>query len=196
LPEDKTIIALLPGSRENEINHLAPLFLQTAEWLLQRQPNIIFVLPMVNQNIRQQFTQIWQNSKPHLPLHLFDGQAQQIVAASDLVLLASGTATLETMLVKRPMVVAYRMSAFNFAIAKRMIKTPYISLPNLLANKLLVPEFIQHQATVENLGNVLLNYMQSPSITTELCNEFENLHKGMKCNASEKAAKAIQGLLR
>lgn len=192
---DKTVIALLPGSRANEINYLGAVFLQTALWCAQRQPNLIFIAPMVNDERRAQFVALQQKIAPQLNIKIIAGQAQQAMAAADAVLLASGTATIEAMLLKCPMVVAYRMSALTYFIAQRLIKTPYIALPNLLANKKLVPEFIQHAATAENLGAALLNYLENPQLTANLRAEFTNLHQQMRGDASARAAHFIMELL-
>lgn len=191
IPAGKTVLAILPGSRGNEIKYLAELFLQTARWCQQRIPNLVCIAPMVNQKIRQQFTEIVKQVAPELPLYLIDGNAQLAMTAADVVLLASGTASLETMLVKRPMVVAYRLAKFAHFIARNMVKVSYISLPNLLANKPLVPELIQHFATVESLGSALLNYLENPQLVADLTKEFTDLHQIMKRDANEQAARAV-----
>jgi len=193
---DKTVIAILPGSRANEIKYLGKLFLETAQWCHQKNPDLLFVAPMVNQTICEQFSALVKTVAPELPLQLVMGRAEQVMAAADVVLLASGTATLQTMLVKRPMVVAYQMSKLSFAIAKRMVKTSYISLPNLLANKALVPELIQDQATVENLGAALLNYLSASDQNAALIKEFTLIHEKMRQNASQQAAQAVLELVK
>jgi lipid-A-disaccharide synthase len=188
-------IALLPGSRSNEIEYLGELFLRTAVWCQQQQPNLSFIAPMVNSVRREQFLAIKQKVAPNLNIEIVDGNSRDVIARADAVLLASGTATLETMLLKKSMVVAYRMSPLTYFIAKKLIKTKFIALPNLLANKLLVPEFIQEQATVENLGNALLKCLVETRFIASLIEEFTELHKQMRCNASEQAAKVVLSLL-
>lgn len=195
LPLDKKIIAILPGSRSNEIKHLAELFLKTALWCQQDEKNLFFIAPMANPKIRSEFSTVVKAVAPHLSLQIIDGQAQEVMLAADVVLLASGTVSLEAMLTKRPMVVVYRMSNLSFAIAKRMIKTKYISLPNLLANKALVPELIQHQATVKSLGSILLGYLRDPESVKNLVAEFHQLHSKMRCNSSELAAQEVLKLV-
>jgi lipid-A-disaccharide synthase len=150
---------------------------------------------MINAARRAQFSALQKKIAPQLTLHLVDGQARAVMAAADVVLLASGTATLEAMLLKRPMAVAYRMAPLTYFIARRLVKTPFIALPNLLANKMLVPEFIQQQATPENLGAALLQYLQQPELGKNLSAEFSALHQQMRRQASASAAQAIMDLL-
>lgn len=188
------IIAILPGSRGNEINYLGEIFLRTAQWCAKQQPDLTFIAPMANPARRQQFMALQKQLAPHLNIHIVDKQAQEAMAAADVVLLASGTATLEAMLIKRPMVVAYRMSTITYFIAQRLIKTPYIALPNLLAGKMLVPEFIQQAATPENLGHAIFSYLQNPQQVEYLTTEFTTLHRQLRLNASQRAAEAIMKL--
>jgi lipid-A-disaccharide synthase len=188
------VVAILPGSRANEIKYLGELFLRTAQWCAEHYPNLTFVAPMVNAARRAQFMEIKNKIAPQLNIQIVDGQAQQVMAAADVVLLASGTATLEAMLLKKPMVVAYRMSRVNHFIAQCLIATPFIALPNLLANKMLVPEFIQEKATPENLGAALLNYLQDAEQVKKVTDEFNALHLLMRRDASAQAAQAIMEL--
>jgi len=196
LPQDAKIIAILPGSRSNEIQYLSEVFLQTAQVCKANNQALIFIAPMVNAEREKQFTAIWQRVAPRLPLTIFQGQSQQVMMAADMVLLASGTATLEAMLLKKPMVVAYRMSNLSYAIAKRLVKAEFIALPNLLAGKKIVPEFIQQEATVANLSAALLNYLHDPDLIQHTQNEFSIMHQQLCLNASEHAAQAIIKLLK
>jgi lipid-A-disaccharide synthase len=192
------LVAILPGSRSGEIHYLGSVFLQTARWLLERDPHIRFVVPIVNADRRAQFEALMEEEargKTPLPLTLIEGQSRQVMAASDAILLASGTATLEAMLLKRPMVVAYRMSAITFFIMQRLMKAPYISLPNLLANKELVPELIQAQASPPNLGKLLLERLKDTQKAKETQDAFTEIHQLLKQNASEKAAEAVLKLI-
>ena len=150
---------------------------------------------MVNQERQQQFTQLAKMYAPTLPLQIICGQSRQVMAAADLVLLASGTASLEAMLLKKPMVVAYRMSTLSYWMAKLLIKVNYIALPNLLANKSLVPEFIQAQANVKNLAQALCYYLNNPDVVSKLKQEFLVLHQQLRGNASQQALDAILKLL-
>lgn len=195
LPESAQIIALLPGSRRNEINYLGQLFLETAQHCYQQNTKLVFVVAMVNEEREQQFLQLASKVAPKLPLQLIRGKARHVMAAANVVLLASGTATLEAMLLKKPMVVAYRMSTLSYWMAKILIKVDYISLPNLLANKLLVPEFIQEKASVENLSLALFYYLNNPDSVSKLKKEFLVLHQQLRCHASKQAVDAILKLL-
>ncbi len=191
LPETASIIAILPGSRRNEINYLGKLFLQTAQRCYQQDPKLVFVVAMVNQTREQQFLQLAKQITPSLPLYIIRGQSRQVMAAANVVLLASGTATLEAMLLKKPMVVAYRMSRLSYWMAKLLIKVDYIALPNLLAKKLLVPEFIQEKANVDNLSPALFYYLNNPDIVSKLEKEFLVLHQQLRCHASKQAVDAV-----
>lgn len=195
LPESGKIIALLPGSRRNEIDYLGRIFLETAERCYRKNPALIFVAAMVNKERALQFSQLKCAMAPELPLVMIQGQSRQVMAASDVVLLTSGTATLEAMLLKKPMVVTYRMSRLSYWMAQWLIKVKYISLPNLLANSTLVPEFIQNQATSENLAQALFYYLNNPNSVSTLQKAFLALHQELRCNASEKAVNALLKLL-
>lgn len=194
---DDEVVALLPGSRGGEVRLLGPLFLQSALWCYQRRRNLKFVLPAASPErkaqLEQQLSQL--PGIEALPLTLLDGNSQQALAAADAVLIASGTATLETMLMNKPMVVAYKMAALSYAIFSRMLHTPWVSLPNLLAQKELVPEILQGDATPEALGAALLNYFDDPLLGDRLRREFSELHQELRRNASEKAADAVCSLL-
>lgn len=153
LPEDAPLVALMPGSRGGEVGRLGALFLDTAERLRAMRPGVRFVMPCASPERRVQLEELLAGRD--LPVTLLDGRSHQALAACDAVLIASGTATLEALLYKRPMVVAYRLAPLTFWILKRMVKSPYISLPNLLAQRLLVPELLQDDATPEALALTL-----------------------------------------
>ncbi|MFZ0219286.1 MAG: lipid-A-disaccharide synthase [Candidatus Aquirickettsiella sp.] len=195
LAEAASIIAILPGSRRNEINYLGELFLQTAQHCFQQNPKLIFIVAMVNEKREQQFLQLAKQITPTLPLHIIRGKSRQVMAAANVVLLASGTASLEAMLLKKPMIVAYRMSKLSYWMAKLLIKVDYIALPNLLAKKLLVPEFIQEKATVENLSQALFYYLNNPDIVSKLKKEFLVLHQQLRCHASKQTVDAVLKIL-
>ncbi|UZE98048.1 lipid-A-disaccharide synthase [Alkalimarinus alittae] len=191
----QNVVALLPGSRSGEIHYLGEIFIETAKFMLSQNPDVKFLLPYVNEDRKQQIEEIMQRLGPELPITLIKGQSRDVMAASNVILLASGTATLEAMLLKRPMVVAYRMSAITFFIMKRLMKAPYIALPNLLANKALVPELIQAQASPQNLGKSLLQRLAKNSENEALNNEFIQIHQTLKQDASDKAAIAVSRLI-
>ncbi|MBK8103404.1 MAG: lipid-A-disaccharide synthase [Cellvibrionales bacterium] len=188
-----TVIALLPGSRAGEVARMGRLFFEVARWCVAQKKDLSFVVPAANADRKAQLTAILADY-PDLPVHLIDGQSQQCMAASDAVLMASGTTALEAMLLKKPMVVAYKMARLSYAIISRLLKVPYVSLPNLLANKKLVPEFLQKAATVENLGNALLTWLNNSEQVSELQQQFTVIHRDIQRDASHCAAQAIVDL--
>ena len=189
-----SVIALMPGSRGGEVKLLGPIFWQTAQWCLQRDPDLEFLVPAANAQRRQQIDEQLAQL-PELPITIVDGQSHEVMEAADAVLMASGTTTLEAMLLKRPMVVAYKMAWLSFAIISRLVKSPFFSLPNLLAGKELVSEVLQKQVSPERLGSELLSFFQNPEKTRQLKNEFVQLHESIRCDASKKAATAIAELI-
>lgn len=191
LSADAQVVALLPGSRGGEVAKLGALFVDTARFLLAEKPLLRFIIPAANQARRQQLEAILAEA-PNLPIEILDGQSQTALQACDAVLIASGTATLEAMLFKKPMVVAYKLAPLSHWLLKKMVKSPYISLPNLLAAEMLVPEFIQDAATPEALGQAVLTQLRDGSKQTE---RFAELHQSLRCDASQRAAQAVLQLL-
>ncbi|MCW8128489.1 lipid-A-disaccharide synthase [Microbulbifer halophilus] len=191
---DDKVIALLPGSRGGEVKLLGPLFLQAARWCFQRRPELRFVLPAANGQRKAELEKLLEDFRD-LPVTLLDDNSHGAVSAADHVLIASGTATLETMLLKKPMVVAYRMARLSYAIFSRMLHTSWVSLPNLLAQRELVPEILQDDATPENLGAALLQFYDDPLLYDQLQREFDDLHQQLRRNASERAAEAVCKLI-
>ncbi len=192
---DITYIALLPGSRANEIKFLAERFLATAYLCWKKRPNIQFITSSINEKRHQELKMIQQAKFPDLPLLFFQGKSHEVMEASDCVLVTSGTATLETMLYKRPMVIAYRMANLTFQLAKYLVKLKFIGLPNLLANEKLVPEFIQEAATPENMSKALLEYLDHPEKMALLEKKFLQMHEELRCNANQQAAQAVLNVL-
>ncbi|WP_213876876.1 lipid-A-disaccharide synthase [Pseudomonas sp. dw_358] len=190
LPEQGCVVALMPGSRGGEVGRLGALFFDAAERLLQVRPQVRFVLPCANANRRAQLEALLVGRD--LPITLLDGRSHDALAACDAVLIASGTATLEALLYKRPMVVAYRVAPVTYWILKRMVKSPYVSLPNLLAQRLLVPELLQDAATPQALVDTLLPLLEEGRGQTD---SFDAIHRTLRCNASEQAADAVLGLI-
>lgn len=187
---DGVVIALMPGSRGAEVGKLGGLFFDAAERLMLLRPGIRFVLPCASPQRRIQIETLLQGRD--LPVLLLDGQSHLALAACDAVLIASGTATLEALLYKRPMVVAYRLAPITFWILKRLVKSPYVSLPNLLAQRLLVPELLQEAATAETLAQTLLPLLESGEVQTQ---GFDEIHRTLRRDASNQAADAVLGLL-
>lgn len=193
-PGDK-VVALMPGSRGGELKYMGPLFLETLRLLVSRDPSLKFITAMANEARRKQFEQQLQQLKESLPLRIVDGQAREVMACSDVVLATSGTVTLEAMLLKRPMVVAFRWSPLTHAIISRLVKTRFISLPNLLAGRELVPEFVQEQAQPQALAQALLAWLENPQKCQQVQQEFDRLHSQLNRNASQEAADAILALI-
>ncbi|MDJ0042609.1 lipid-A-disaccharide synthase [Pantoea allii] len=191
IDEDALCLALLPGSRGAEVEMLSADFLKTAQRLRQHYPSLEIVVPLVNAKRREQFEKIKAEVAPELPMHLLDGQGREAMVASDAALLASGTAALECMLAKCPMVVGYRMKPFTFWLAKRLVKTDYVSLPNLLAGRELVKELLQDECQPEALSAALDPLLHASSERETLLHTFYELHQQIRWNADEQAADAV-----
>ncbi|SET76314.1 lipid-A-disaccharide synthase [Pseudomonas graminis] len=184
------VVALMPGSRGGEVGRLGALFFDAAERLMAARPDIRFVLPCASPQRREQIEQLLQGRE--LPLTLLDGQSHVALAACNAVLIASGTATLEALLYKRPMVVAYRLAPLTYWILKRMVNSPYVSLPNLLAQRMLVPELLQDAATAEALAQTLLPLLDNGDAQTA---GFDAIHRTLRRDASNQAAEAVLNLI-
>ena len=192
-------VAMLVGSRGSEVEFLSEPFLQTAQLIHQCYPDVKFLVPLINQKRRQQFEQIKQRVAPELDMILLDGNARAAMITAEATLLASGTAALEAMLCKSPMVVGYRMKPFTYFLAKRLVKTKYVSLPNLLADEMLVPELIQEDCNPTNLAEKLSQYLSEDKSAVQnrhvLLQRFAELHQRIQCNADQQAAQAVIDLL-
>lgn len=195
LPETGRIVAILPGSRHQELHYLAPTFCQTAALLQQAHPECLFISAFPTQERIDQFEAIRQSTTEDLPIKTYLGQSRCVMGAADAILIASGTGSLEAMLVKRPTVVAYKMSPFTFWLGKKLIKVPYIALPNLLAQKAIMPEYIQDDATPDQLARALLTMLDFAYDTHQLCEPFVTQHHQLKKNAGLTGAAAIHKLL-
>ena len=188
---DAICLGLLPGSRGAEVEMLSADFLRAAQLLRQRYPALEIVVPLVNAKRRAQFEQIKAEIAPELPMHLLDGKGRQAMIASDAAILASGTAALECMLAKCPMVVGYRMKPVTFWLAKRLVKTPYVSLPNLLAGRELVKELLQDECQPQTLAAALEPLLHAGAERDALLETFTQLHQQIRWNADEQAADAV-----
>ncbi|MFP3028923.1 MAG: lipid-A-disaccharide synthase [Arsenophonus sp.] len=191
ITHDAKCLAILPGSRRAEVEILSANFLQTAEILIKDFPNLQILVPLVNQQCLQQFEAIYREISPALRLKILDGKAQIAMIASDVTLLASGTASLECMLAKCPMVVGYRMNLVTYWLAKRIVKIPFISLPNLLAGEELVKEFIQQDCKPERLAGSLKSLLLDKKKVKQLKQTFLQLHERILCHADQQAAEAV-----
>ncbi|WP_426816905.1 lipid-A-disaccharide synthase [Winslowiella sp. 2C04] len=189
--EDARCLALLPGSRGAEVEMLSADFLKTAQLLRTKWPDLEIVVPLVNAKRREQFERIKAEVAPDLPMHLLDGHGREAMVASDAALLASGTAALECMLAKCPMVVGYRMKPVTFWLAERLVKTDYVSLPNLLAGRELVPELLQDECQPEKLAAALEPLLSGGEKRDALLATFHELHHQIRWNADQQAAEAV-----
>lgn len=199
LDEQQRYLAILVGSRSSEVAFLTEPFLKAAQRLKAEYPDIQFLVPLVNQKRIEQFEQLKAQIAPELEITILHGNARQAMIVAEATLLASGTAALEAMLCKSPMVVGYKMKGLTYELAKRLVKTDYISLPNLLANEPLVAELIQDDCSPENLANALSVFLSAnPAMkekTNALKQRFMQLHQQIQCNADWQAAQAVIRLL-
>lgn len=186
-------IGVLPGSRKGEIARMAPLFLDVAKRLYARNPALKFVTPMISTARAEQFKALQQHIAPELPLTIIDGQSRDTMAACDALLLTSGTVTLEAMLIKRPMVVAYKFNWLSYQLIKRLFKAQFFSLPNLLAGEVLVPEFAQQEATVAHLTEALALQLEPQAEQTVV--RFTELHHQLKQHADVLSAQVVSQLI-
>lgn len=187
------LIAMLPGSRGGEVSLLAPLFLQAARQLWQADPQLSFVVPAAN-DAREVELRSLLAEQPDLPVTLISGHSREAMAAADAILLASGTATLEAALVKRPMVVAYRMAAFSWWLVKLLAKTRFAALPNVLVDRALVPELLQENATPEKMTETLLPLLEGTGAAAEQLTAFDQIHQQLSQDYGEKSATALSAL--
>lgn len=194
---EETLIALLPGSRRSEVERLGRPLLETAQWLHARRPAVRFLAPMVSPRLRAGFEALHADLAPELPLELVDGQSREVIAAADCVLTASGTATLETLLLKRPMVVVYRLHWLTYRLVTllRLIKVRYAAMANLLVGRELAPEFLQERCRAELIGPALLALLDDPARRAEIEQTYTEIHRQLKRDAAARAADAILALI-
>lgn len=195
LAPDAETVALLPGSRLSEVTRLAEPMVRAARWLAGNRPGIRFVVPLVNEQVRARFEAALCANGDFPEVQLLSGDARTAMAAADAVLLASGTASLEALLLKRPMVITYRLGRLSWWIASMVVKVPFAGLPNLLAGKAVVPELLQDHARPEKLGAALLQYLEDPKRADALKEEFRRIHGILRNHADERAADAVLELM-
>ena len=195
LDDQAPLLAVLPGSRAGEVERLGTLFLEAARWIQEKRPDLQLVIPCVNRERERQVRDLVDALEVKLQVTIVRGRSREVMAASDVILLASGTATLEAMLLKKPMVVGYRLSDFSYALLSRLVKVPHVALPNLLAKKALVPELLQADASPESLGAAVLERLENESERQRLVDAFTELHHTLRQGADEKAAQAVSELL-
>lgn len=194
LDTNDKVVALMPGSRAGEVKYLCSIMLEAACLCIAQMPNVVFLMPAANES---RYAQIKRelDKFPQLTVLLYLRQSHEVMTASDAVLMASGTTTLEAMLLKKPMVVTYKMAALSFAILKRIVKIPFVGIPNLLAQESIVPELLQSDATPENMANAILNWLQNPGKEKGIKTVFTELHHTLKRDADVTAANAICALV-
>ena len=196
LPPGKLIVALLPGSRRSELHYMAAAFVLAAHRFRQDVPDVHFICPMVTRDTRDMFERaVHENQRTDLPLTLMFGHSHEALAAADLALVASGTATLEAALFKTPMVIAYRQSPISWALMRTMVYLPYVGMPNILAGERLVPELLQDQANPAALAGALLALLRDPSAQRRQVERFYEFHHLLRQNTAEKAADAVLKVL-
>ncbi|MCL4138700.1 UNVERIFIED_CONTAM: hypothetical protein GTU68_032709 [Idotea baltica] len=188
------VLTVMPGSRASEVDKLGRLFLDAAQFCQKKIPELQLIIPSANPERRTQIEKALKGY-PLLSCTLLDGQSLTAMAAADVVLLSSGTSALEAMLLKKPMVVSYRLGKLTFALISRMVKVPYVALPNLLVDEPLVPELLEDKATVEKISDAVLNFFQQPEQVVELQKRFITIHKSLQYGGSETAAKALVKLI-
>ncbi len=193
LPRDYPIFAMLPGSRRGELEMMADTFVQTAKIICDRfLPNAIFVVPLTTRETRLQFeAAIYHQQATDVPFRLLFGHAQDALGAADVSLVASGTATLEAALIKRPMVITYKIAKFSYWLMKRMAYQPYVGLPNVLAGRFVVPEILQDEATPENLAEALIKLYEDKENAAAVEEAFTDMHWQLRQNTADKAANAV-----
>lgn len=195
LPKSGLVIALLPGSRQIEVKLMAGLFVQTAKLVLEAKPDAQFLVPVASRETKLLFQAALYREPEGLPLTILHGHAHDAMIAADAVLVASGTATLEAALLKRPMVITYKVPRITYWIAKRRIYLPYVGLPNVLAGELLVPELLQDDATPETLAAAMLKILGDGDGRKKLEARFLEMHRSLKQNTAQRAVEAIAQVL-
>jgi lipid-A-disaccharide synthase len=190
------VVALLPGSRRGEVARLAQDFAATARWLAAQRPRLVFIAPMASAAAREIFARVLERHAPGLDVRLIDGQAQSALIAADVCLVASGTASLEAALCKRPMVVVYRLGAMTAFILRRLnlVKSKFFAQPNLLADRRVVGEYFQEEIVPESIGAELLMWLDDAERRSGLEREFSRIHAELRRDAGTRAAQAIMAL--
>jgi len=192
LPGNKLIVAMLPGSRRSELHYMASAFVLAAHRFRQEMPEVHFVVPTVTRATRDMFEMaVHQHQRTDLPLTLLFGHSHEALAAADMALVASGTATLETALFKTPMVIAYRQSPITWALMRSMLYLPYIGMPNILAGERLVPELLQDEANPAALAAALLALWRDAAARKRQIERFHDFHHLLRQNTAQKAADAV-----
>jgi len=193
LAPERRVIAVLPGSRLAEVSRLTRPFASAAAWIQARRPEFTFLAPMASAAVRERFERELAQAPERTDILLVEGEAQRVIAAADAAIVASGTATLETLLSGKPMVVGYKGSWLTYLLVRTLglVKVPYFSQPNLLAGRRLVPEFLQGQVTGPALGSALLRELADPAHLAQLRSEFDRIHRTLRLGGAQRAAAAV-----
>jgi lipid-A-disaccharide synthase len=192
--ERDTVVAVLPGSRRSEIQYIAPRFLQAVAQLHRARPALRFVLP-VSPGLRGLIEPLVAAHAPGAPLQLLDGQSHAALAACDVTLIASGTATLEAALFKRPMVIGYAMNGLSWQLMKRMAYQPWVGLPNILCREFVVPELIQERCSADELSRAVLQWLDDPAACERVARRFHDLHHQLRQDTASRATDALAQIL-
>jgi lipid-A-disaccharide synthase len=192
LPAARRIIALLPGSRQSELRYMARCFAETAKLIAARQLAVHFLVPLISRETRAIFEQaIYDAGASDLPLTVLFGHAREAIAACDVALVASGTATLETALARKPMVITYKMASLTARLMARMATVPYAGLPNIIAGEFVVPEILQDDATPENLAQAVLNSLNDPVVSRKLPERLNRMRLLLRRDTAARASEAL-----
>lgn len=192
LASSHKVIALMPGSRQSEVRYMAPTFLQTAKLISARQPGVHFLVPLASRETRAIFEQAaFEADAMQLPLSVLFGHAREALAACDLALVASGTATLEAALACKPMVITYKMARLTHRLMSKMAYLPWVGLPNIIAGEFLVPEILQDDATPEILAQALLNALNDPVVSSRLPERLGHIRRALRKNTAERLNEAL-----
>jgi lipid-A-disaccharide synthase len=186
----------MPGSRQSELAYMGRLFIETAKDIVKVFPDIHFFVPLVSRETRAQFDQaLYDAGATDLPLTVLFGHGRDALAASDAALIASGTATLEAALLRKPMVITYQMNSFTWKMMSKLRYQKWVGLPNILAGKFIVPELLQDDATPVNLAQAIVNLLRDPVVMKDLPESLEVLHTMLRQNTAERAVSAIREIL-
>ena len=190
------VIALLPGSRDGELEYMADLFVDTARRVHARLPDVQFLVPLVSRETRSRFERaLYDRDAEDLPLQILFGHAHAALTAADAALVASGTATLEAALLRCPMVITYRMADWSWRLMRGKGYLPYGGLPNILAGRFVVPELVQEHATAENLAQALANLIGDPPVRRDLAEVFARMHRDLRQGSAERTSSAVLEVL-
>jgi lipid-A-disaccharide synthase len=197
LPATQTVVAMLPGSRQSELDYMSDLFVRSAKLIARQLPNVHFLVPLQSRPTRRRFEDaVYRNEAQDLPITILFGHAHLAMTAADGVLLASGTATLEAALLKRTMVVTYRLSPATYRAVLRRHSLPYVALPNILAGRFVVPELLQDDATPENLAQALLNQIGDKVVRERQERIFLEMHHALRQDTGARLVEALLPMLR